>query len=158
MLCYSYEAMEFDIDTLGWFKTININSVVDRENSKQLCIPLLYEHIIPGTDNRFMLEFYDTQFVTLRDVKTGSRQIIIQGSPNSSEKFPCALFLESGEGYELHFCTSKREKGTIIHSWYRWYLGKDFFQILKKFDRLPLEMDIEKLMDTMKHKDQLELA
>ena len=60
MLCYSYEAMEFDIDTLGWFKTININSVVDRENSKQLCIPLLYAHIIPGTDNRFMLEFYDT--------------------------------------------------------------------------------------------------
>ena len=114
--------------------------------------------MIPGTDNRFMLEFYDTQFVTLRDIKTGSRQILIQGSPHSSMNSPCALFIESGDGYELHFCTSKREKGSIIHSWYRWYLGKDFFQTLEKFDRLPLEMNIEKLMKTMKQKDDLVLA
>ena len=49
----------------------------------------------------------------------------------------------------------KNEKGTTVHSWYVWYLGKDFFEILNKYGALPLEMNIEKQMDTVKCKDDL---
>ena len=56
-------------------------------------------------------------------------------------------------GYELHFCTKRREKGSTIVSWYRWNLGPDFFKSLKTYGRLPLEMDVNKLMDTMKQRD-----
>ena len=40
-----------------------------------------------------------------------------------------------------------------MNSWYRWYLGPDFFKMLREYGRLPLEMDIEKLMDNMKERD-----
>ena len=57
------------------------------------------------------------------------------------------------DGYELHFCTKRRDKGSTIVSWYRWNLGPDFFKTLKTYGRLPLDMDVEKLMDTMKQRD-----
>ena len=49
----------------------------------------------------------------------------------------------------------KEKKGTTVNSWYRWYLGPDFFKMLKDYERLPLEMDIKKLMDNMREKDNL---
>ena len=63
--------------------------------------------------------------------------------------------MKSGDGYELHFCTVKQEKGTTVNSWYRWFLGQDFFKTLKNYGRLPLEMNFDKLMITMKKKDDM---
>ena len=80
-------------------------------------------------------------------------QILIQGSPNCHELIPCSFFLKSGNGYELHFCTVKHEKGTAVHSWYRWFLGEDFIITLKNFGKLPLEMNFDKLMTAMRQKD-----
>ena len=42
-----------------------------------------------------------------------------------------------------------------MNSWYRWLLGQDFFKTLKNYGRLPLEMDFDKLMTTMKDKDDM---
>ena len=117
--------------------------------------PYVSTHMIPGTDFKFMLEFDDSQFVYLFNTETDQRQILIQGSPNGNREFPCAFFLKGGDGYELHFCTVKQEKGTTVHSWYRWFLGQDFFKTLKNYSRLPLEMNFDKLMKTMKHKDEV---
>ena len=63
--------------------------------------------------------------------------------------------MKGGDGYELHFCTVKQEKGTTVNSWYRWFLGQDFFKTLKNYGRLPLEMNFETLMITMKEKDEV---
>ena len=42
-----------------------------------------------------------------------------------------------------------------MNSWYRWFLGQDFFKTLKNYGRLPLEMDFDNLMKYMKEKDEL---
>ena len=42
-----------------------------------------------------------------------------------------------------------------MNSWYRWFLGQDLFKTLKKYGRLPLEMNFDKLMTTMKEKDEV---
>jgi hypothetical protein len=49
----------------------------------------------------------------------------------------------------------KNEKGTTVNSWYRWFLGQDFFKTLKDYGRLPLEMSVDKLMTKMKESDML---
>ena len=41
-----------------------------------------------------------------------------------------------------------------VHSWYRWFLNKDFFKTLRDFGRLPLEMSVDKLMQDMKERDE----
>ena len=61
--------------------------------------------------------------------------------------------MKSGDGYELHFCTVKREKNMNVHLWYRWFLNKDFLKTLRDFGRLPLEMSVDKLMYNMKERD-----
>ena len=66
---------------------------------------------------------------------------------------PCVFFLKCETGYELHFCTKKRDKGRTTVSWYRWNLGQDFFNILNTYGRLPLEMDVKKLMNNMQQRD-----
>ena len=111
--------------------------------------------MIPDTFFKFMLEFDDSQFVYLRNVESGLRQIIIQGSPNSPLDIPCSFFLKCGEGYELHFCIVKQEKGTTVNSWYRWFLGKDFFKMLRNYGGLPLEMDVDKLMAAIKEQNEM---
>ena len=63
--------------------------------------------------------------------------------------------MKGGDGYELHFCIVRREKGTTVNSWYRWFLGKDFFKTLRNYGRLPLEMSVDKLMDNMKERDNV---
>ena len=47
----------------------------------------------------------------------------------------------------------KHYKGTTVNSWYRWYLGPDFFKMLRHYGRLPLEMNIDKLMKIMEERD-----
>ena len=111
--------------------------------------------MIPNTENRFMLEFRESKFIFLRTIKTGARQILIQGSPDCPPKTPCSFFLKCDDGYELHFCTKERKKSSTIVSWYRWNLGPDFFDTLSIYGRLPLDMDVKKLMDTMKQRDDL---
>ena len=56
-------------------------------------------------------------------------------------------------GYELHFCTKRRDKGSTIVTWHRWNLGQDFFNTLNTYGRLPLEMNVKKLMVNMKQRD-----
>lgn len=58
-------------------------------------------------------------------------------------------------GYELHFCTKRRDKDSTIVSWFRWNLGPDFFKTLNTYGRLPLDMNIKKLMDSMEQRDVL---
>ena len=112
-------------------------------------------HVVPETNDRFLVTFNDSQLIHLVTVETGEKQILIQGSPNSYNSSPSAFFLKCGDGYELHFCTVKQQKGSTVHSWYRWYLGPDFFKTLKKYGGLPLEFDVEKLMTTIKERDEL---
>jgi hypothetical protein len=103
-----------------------------------------------------MLEKDEQKFIFLRTIETGTRQVLIQGSPNCNKYYPCAIFLECESGYELHFCTKRRDKGKTIVCWYRWNVNQDFFDILNTYDRLPLEMDVTKLMDKMKQRDDFE--
>jgi len=42
-----------------------------------------------------------------------------------------------------------------VNSWYRWFLGQDFFDTLKNYGRLPLEMNVDKLMTTMKDREEV---
>merc|ERR1719330_2304853 len=93
--------------------------------------------------------------MTIRTVETGQRQVLIQGSPNGiwNNPYPCSFFLKCGDGYEFHFCIVKQEKGTTVNSWYRWFLGQDFIKMLNEYDRLPLEMDVKKLIVTIKQRD-----
>ena len=114
--------------------------------------------MVPETNDRFLVTFNDSQLIHLVTVETGEKQILIQGSPNSYNSSPSAFFLKCGDGYELHFCTVKQQKGSTVHSWYRWYLGPDFFKLLKKYGGLPLEFDVEKLMTTIKERDLLKAA
>ena len=81
---------------------------------------------------------------------------MIQGSTNCPKQFNCAFFLKTGNGYELHFCTKSQQKGSAVHSWYRWFLGSDFFKTLRNYGRLPLELDVDKLMTNMKERDEFE--
>ena len=50
-----------------------------------------------------------------------------------------------------------QEKGTTVNSWYRWFLGQDFIKTLNKYGRLPLEMNVDKLMTKMKESDMLQV-
>ena len=65
------------------------------------------------------------------------------------------MFLKCSAGYELHFCTKRREQGSTIVAWYRWNIGHDFFNILNTHGRLPLEMNIDKLMSTFKEREDV---
>lgn len=74
MVCGDYKALVVDVETMDLLKAININTDADTTNtSLQLWIPLIRGHMIPGTDFKFMLELYDSQFVTIRTVETGQR-------------------------------------------------------------------------------------
>ena len=88
--------------------------------------------------------------------KSKKKKILIQGSPKCRTGIPCSFWQECIDGYELHFCTATQKQGSTVHSWYRWYLGNDFFETLNKYSRLPLEIDIDELMETMKLKDDLQ--
>jgi hypothetical protein len=92
----------------------------------------------------------------LRTIKTGARQVFIGGSPNCPKRTSCVIWLKCEDGYELHFCTKRREKGSIVVSWHRWNLASDFFNTLKTYGRLPLDMNVEELMETMKQRDDFE--
>jgi hypothetical protein len=159
MVCGEYKAIIVDEETMSQLKAININTgdIDTTFTNRQLMIPLIPGHMIPGTDFKFTVELYDSQFVTIRTVETGQRQVLIQGSPNGvwNNPYPCSFFLECGDGYEFHFCIVNQEKGTTVNSWYRWFLGKDFINTLKKYGRLPLEMNFDKLMTKMKESDML---
>ena len=39
--------------------------------------------------------------------------------------------------------------GSYLHTWYRWNLGNDFLLMLNKFGRLPLELPIDKLINSL---------
>ena len=69
VFCGDYKAIVVDVDTMKQLKVININ--IDVRDFTQTTIPLLSAHIIPGTGFKFMLEFYDSQWIYLRDVETG---------------------------------------------------------------------------------------
>ena len=146
MVCSSMYATIIGLDKMEKLKYFIIKSP---------CAPRIIDHVIPGTDFKLYLDFDDSQFVHLCNTQTGKKQILIQGSPSGHQFIPCSFFLKCGNDYELHFCIVKQEKGTTVNSWYRWYLGKDFFKMLKKYGGLPLEMNIDSLMATMKERDDL---
>ena len=43
-------------------------------------IPLVKEHMVPQTNCMFMIETYDSQFIYLKNIITGRKKILIQGS------------------------------------------------------------------------------
>ena len=73
MLCSDHKAILFDLDTLDQLKIMNINTDVEGKDDLQFEIPLISKHVIPDTNCKFMLECYDSQFIRLRTVDTGSR-------------------------------------------------------------------------------------
>ena len=76
MVCGQDKAVVLDVDTMNQLKVININTGLHRGDLS--CeIPLIAGHMIPGTDYKFMLEFFDSQLVTIRNVTTGKRQVLI---------------------------------------------------------------------------------
>ena len=64
MFCDAYKAIVVALDTMVQLKVVNINTIDDKTKYN----PLITAHLIPGTDYKFMLEFYDSQFVYLRNV------------------------------------------------------------------------------------------
>ena len=74
MICGIYKAIVVAVDTMDQLKAVNIKIVPD-----------ISAHIIPRTDYKFTLELDDSQFVYLRNIETGERQILIQGSPNGAK-------------------------------------------------------------------------
>merc|ERR1739844_569821 len=139
----------------GWhYKTALILSIPSMQKTRSFSIntgpnanirmPLVSAHLVPDTDNRFILECHESKFIFLRTIETGARQVLIHGSPNCPKGIRCALFLKNEQGYELHFCTKQRTKGSTIVSWYRWNLNKDFFKDLKTYGKIPLDMDYKK--------------
>ena len=74
----SFKAYVVDVDSMEIKKTISINTQVAADGDQTL----LYTHIVPNTGNRFVLEFNGSQFIYLRSIETGARQILIQGSPH----------------------------------------------------------------------------
>ena len=113
--------------------------------------PFISQHIVPNTDNNFLLEFHESQYIYLRNIQTGARQVLIKGSPNALMMggLPCSFFQKCSHGYEVHFCTIERKKGSTIHTWYRWHIGEDFAATLDKYGRLPIEMGFKQLMDSL---------
>ena len=106
MICATGVALIADVDTMEPTTYIKLNSSYKQDNSL-IWTPFVTEHMIPGTDCQFTLEYYDQQLIYLRTIKTGARQIFIQGSPKCARQLPCSFFLPCDDGYELHFCTAK---------------------------------------------------
>ena len=50
------------------------NTLIDKT------IPLVKEHMVPQTNCMFMIETYDSQFIYLKNIMTGRKKILIQGS------------------------------------------------------------------------------
>ena len=73
MVCGEYKAIVVDEDTMDQLKAVNINTSVPKDDYSQLYVPLISSHMIPGTEFKFMLEFYDSQLVYLRTIETGKR-------------------------------------------------------------------------------------
>jgi hypothetical protein len=59
------------------------------------------------------------------------------------------------DGIELHFCTKQRDKEGTIYTWCRWNIGKYFLDTLRVYGRLPLELNVEKLMRNIKKIEDL---
>ena len=59
------KAFIFDIETMNLLKSVDINTKYECDGMGGACmlwetdIPLIPQHIIPETDNKFMLEFRD---------------------------------------------------------------------------------------------------
>ena len=67
---------------------------------------LISQHIVPDTDGSFVIESFDSQFIYLRNIMTGSKNLLIQGSASNNRLLPAVFFKKHDEnGYELHFCT-----------------------------------------------------
>ena len=72
MVCGYNKAIIVDVDKMEQLMAIDINTDVDNSyTSQQREVPLISAHMIPGTGFKFMLEFYDSQLVYLRTIKTG---------------------------------------------------------------------------------------
>ena len=50
------------------------NTLIDKT------IPLVKEHMVPQTNCMFMIETYDSQFIYLKNIMTGRKKVLIQGS------------------------------------------------------------------------------
>ena len=50
-------------------KSFAINTVYDEGFAR----PIVSTHMVPNTDNCFMLEFHETQSIYIREIKTGIR-------------------------------------------------------------------------------------
>ena len=109
---------------------------------------------MPDTDLGFMIEFSDTQSIKLLALETGQRYVLINSSIGSPFSIPQGFFLKSGGGYELHFCTTVRERGKVMQTWYNWFFGSDISNTLVKHKYLPLGHDINSLTETI-HKQKL---
>ena len=68
MVCGWRKAKIIDENTMVVLKTIYINTI-----NRYSAPPLLFSHIIPETDSRFLLEFYDSQLIYLIKIETGER-------------------------------------------------------------------------------------
>ena len=58
-------------------KRFSINSEVALNDDGSLGYPLVLAHVVPETDNKFMLEFDGDHFIHLRTIETGTRQKLI---------------------------------------------------------------------------------
>ena len=74
MICGTRKAIVLDLNTMCERKTVNLNSSIPLYPfSTQLLEPLVSQHMIPQTGQKFALEFSDHQFVYIRTIETGAR-------------------------------------------------------------------------------------
>ena len=80
MICSERTGHLLNIVTMQRIKIISLNSSVGefRNNTNEESVkPLIYNHMVPETGNRFMIEFHKNSYIYLRTIETGERQILI---------------------------------------------------------------------------------
>ena len=126
--------------------TASLKEAKDAVNKIDKKIPVLQEHVVPGTGCSFMVETHDTQFIYIRDIESGRSKRVIKGSANNDKKYASVVFIPNENGYDLHFCTKTYQDHKFVHTWNRWNLGVDVLRMLIQHRRLPLELDVEKIL------------
>ena len=95
---------------------------------------------------------------SLINLRTGYKDAIVHGSSQNLNQYPATFFVDRGNGrMDLHFCTTQlNAENTYEHTWHYMAFNADFTEILKKYNRLPIN-SIEEQMEKISKLSHLEV-
>ena len=83
---------------------------------------------------------------SLINVKTGTIEGMIQGSPKTTKDMQAAFFVPLKNGFELHFTTRERLQNKLVeYNYYVMHYKPGFLDILREFGKLPYDSIIKPL-------------